>query len=218
MFGVLLLSYCFSWGQSIVTFVIKKPKVNPLDTILACHGNLFYYGDMKNETPNLRGLGTHYHELNFAWIDFDKSTFNLVHDTGTFITANHRNGHLYWIDTKADVFKHVFKLDSFILDSTNGSWRGFREDTISRKEILKVDVNLKGCTIEIERTKGYYKKEYLYKYSFIDKFNIEVSRWKFTLNNPRITWIKIGNEDVEYFEKAIPKSVLEPYKQILDYQ
>ena len=117
--------------------MIQKPKVNPLDTIIACHGNLFYHGEMKYEIPNLRGLGTHYHDLNFAWIDFDKSTFNLVRDSGAFITENHQNGHLYWLDTKTDVFNNVFALDSFLLDSTDGSWRGFREDTLSKKNVLK---------------------------------------------------------------------------------
>jgi len=218
LFGVLLLSCCFSWGQSIVTFVIQKPKVNPLDTIIACHGNLFYYGEMKHEIPNLRGLGTHYHDLNFAWIDFNKSTFNLVQDTGAFITENHRNGHLYWLDTETDVFNNVFALDSFLLDSIDGSWRGFREDTLSKKNILKINITLKGCGIEIEKTKGYYKKDYLYKYTLKDKFNIEVSKWKLSLKNPKITWITIGDEDVKYFEKSIPKSVLKPYKQTLNYQ
>ena len=218
LFGFLLLSCCFSWGQPIVTFVIQKPKLNPLDTIIACHGNLFYYGAMKHETPNLRGFGTHYHNLNFTWIDFDKSTFNLVRDTGAFITENHRNGHLYWLDTKTDIFNNIFELDSFLLDSIGGSWRGYREDTLSKKNILKIKIALEGCKIEIAKTKGYYKKDYLYKYVFQNKFNIEVSRWKFSLKNPRIRWISIGEENVEYFEKSIPKAVLSPYNQKLNYQ
>ena len=218
LLGILLLSYCFSRGQSIVTFVIQKPKFNPLDTIIACHGNIFYFGEMEHETPNLRGLGTHYHNLNFAWIDFNKSTFNLVRDSGAFITENHRNGHLYWLDTKMDVFNNVFELDSFLLDSADGSWRGFKEDTLSKKNIFKININLRGCKIEIEKTKGYYKKDYLYKYTIKNKFNTEVTKWKFSLKNPRKTWVTIGDEDVEYFEKSIPKSVLLPYKQKLNYQ
>ena len=51
-----------------------------------------------------------------------------------------------------------------------------------------------------------------------DKFNIEVSKWKLSLKNPKITWITIGDEDLKYFEKSIPKSVLKPYKQTLNYQ
>jgi hypothetical protein len=215
---IFFLISCFSWSQSLVTFVIQKPKLNPLDTILACHNKVFYSGDLASTTPNLRGLGTHYHELDFAWIDFSNSTFYVVKDTGSFITENHSNGHLYWFDTETDIFKHNFPLDSFLLDSTNGSWRGVREDTLGRKDVVKIIVKLKQCGITIVKTKGYYKKDYLYQYTILNKFNIEVKKWRFTLRNPLITWIEVGEAEYVYFEESIPKSVIEQYKETLDYQ
>jgi hypothetical protein len=198
--------------------VIQKTKINALDTILPCHDKVFYTGNESHSTPNLRGFGTHYQQLKFAWLDFNNSSFYVVKDTGSFITENHKNGHLYWIDTESDIFTYKYPLDSFLIDTNTGSWRGFREDTLGKKDVLKTYVKLQDCGIEIKRTKGYYKKDYLYQYTILNKNNIEVKRWRFTLKAPLITWITIGESEFEYFEKAIPKSVIEPYKLTLDYQ
>lgn len=205
----LLSHLCYS--QSVVTFMIKKPKVNPLNTILPCHNKVFYHGNIENEKPNLRGFGSYYHDLNYSWIDFQTSTFYVNRDTGSFITQNHKNGHLYWLDTNTDLLNGKYDLDLFKLDSLSGKWLGYREDTISRKNVIKTKVELKDCQIIIIKAKGYYKKDYLYKYTKKNEFNEEISRWKLTFKKPLITWVPLEEPDYEYFEQQVPKSVLSPY-------
>ncbi len=199
-------------AQSKYTFTIKKAKFNDLDTIIPCHDKLFHNGSLGETKPNLKGFGFHYHNINYAWIDFKNSKFYYVKDSGSVITKNHSNGVLHWLETDKDLYEKEFELHSFNTDSANGLWKGRREDTISRKEVIKTVIILKNCEIYIKKTTGYYKKEYLYSYKITNPTtNLEEKKWRLTFKSPLITWIPIGKPEEEFLKDKIPNKVLKPY-------
>lgn len=199
-------------GQSKYVFKIKKREFDSMDTIVPCHNKLFYSGSLGSTKPNLDGFGYHYHSMNLAWLDFNASKFYLVRDTGTLVTENHENGHLYWLESDLDLYEKDFDLHSFKTDSTDGSWEGKREDTLSRKEVVKTTVTLNQCDLIMTTIKGYYDRDYLYSYPDVNKRGKEIKRWVLTFKNPKITWVQEGDSIQESFEKQLPIRVLEPYK------
>jgi len=200
-------------AQSKFVFKIKKQELDGMDTIVPCHNKLFYAGSLESSKPNLKGFGYHYHNISFTWIDFKTSKFYLVRDSGAVITENHTNGHRYWLETDNDLYEKEYQLYSFNTDTTKGLWKGRREDTISRKEVIKTEITLKNCEIRIAKTTGFYKKQYLYTYTVIDPITSkEEQKWKFTLRSPLITWIIIGEVQVSNFKDKLTNKVLKPYK------
>lgn len=199
-------------GQSKYVFKIKKREFDSMDTILPCHDKLFYNGSLGKTKPNLDGFGYHYHSMNMAWLDFNTAKFYLVRDTGTVVTENHENGDLYWLESDVDLYEKDFNLTSFKTDSTEGKWVGQREDTLGRKEVVKITVALDQCNLKMTKIKGYYDRDYIYSYADVTKSGREIKRWVISFKNPRVTWVQQGEASEESFEKQLPIRVLQPYK------